>query len=388
MPDVRLLLPFWVDDMLASHEFSNLINAVYDAALEPSLWSKALEQAAAFIGGSGAELVLRDMPGGAIAFRARWGLCPAEDQGGYALVQRLAGLRVGMVTPSSLTMPAGELRGRNCQDLRQGGAAAEAMLTVLEKSSEAEATFAVFRHELEGQALTSGAGEEARQNMQLVAPHLRRALAISRTVEQKNAEAASLAEALDSLSASMFLVDAEGRLTHANASGNRMLSAGDLLRRRGGRLVAGDAASDGAFRKILAVAASGADTPGDRGVSIPLCAPCGEHYVAHVLPLPICARRRAAGRQGTVAAVFVHKATLEARSPSSVIAKIFKLTPSELRVLLAIVQVGGVPETAEALGVAETTVKTHLQRLFGKTGTARQAELVKVVASFASPLIA
>jgi DNA-binding CsgD family transcriptional regulator len=381
MPDGRLLLPFWVGQMLASDEFSNLINAIYDAALGSSLWTRALEQAAAFIGGSGAEIVVRDMPGGSIAFRARWGMCPAEEQGGYGLVQRLAGLRVGMVTRSSLTTFAQEPRGRSCADGGHGGGPMEAMLTVLEKSPETEATFAVFRHELEGQT-----GDEARRHMQLVAPHLRRALTISRTVEQKNAEAASLAEALDSLSASMFLVDAEGRLTHANASGNRMLSAGDLLRRRGGRLVAGDAASDGAFRKILAVAASG-DAAG-KGVSIPLCTPCGEHYVAHVLPLPLCARRRACGRQGAVAAVFVHKAALEARSPSSVIAKIFKLTPSELRVLLAIVQVGGVPETAEALGVAETTVKTHLQRLFGKTGTARQAELVKVVASFANPLIA
>ncbi|MGA7994185.1 MAG: LuxR family transcriptional regulator, partial [Bradyrhizobium sp.] len=38
--------------------------------------------------------------------------------------------------------------------------------------------------------------------------------------------------------------------------------------------------------------------------------------------------------------------------------------------------------------VAETTVKTHLGRLFVKTGAARQADLVKIVAGYASPLIA
>ena len=46
--------------------------------------------------------------------------------------------------------------------------------------------------------------------------------------------------------------------------------------------------------------------------------------------------------------------------------------------LLAVVQVGGVPEVAEALGIGEATVKTHLQRLFAKTDTSRQAELVKL----------
>ena len=68
------------------------------------------------------------------------------------------------------------------------------------------------------------------------------------------------------------------------------------------------------------------------------------------------------------------------------IARTYDLTPAELRVLLGVVEVGGVPEVAESLGLGETTVKTHLGRLFQKTGTARQAELVKLVAGFASPL--
>jgi len=56
-------------------------------------------------------------------------------------------------------------------------------------------------------------------------------------------------------------------------------------------------------------------------------------------------------------------------------------------VLLAIVDVGGVPESAVALGIAESTVKTHLGRLFVKTRARRQADLVKIVTGFASPLI-
>jgi DNA-binding CsgD family transcriptional regulator len=42
---------------------------------------------------------------------------------------------------------------------------------------------------------------------------------------------------------------------------------------------------------------------------------------------------------------------------------------------------------AEALGIGEATVKTHLQHLFAKTDTSRQAELVKLVAGFANPLV-
>jgi DNA-binding CsgD family transcriptional regulator len=63
----------------------------------------------------------------------------------------------------------------------------------------------------------------------------------------------------------------------------------------------------------------------------------------------------------------------------------FKLTPAELRVLLAIVELGGVPEVAAALGVADTTVRTHV-RLFERTGARRQADLVKLVTGYATPL--
>jgi DNA-binding CsgD family transcriptional regulator len=38
------------------------------------------------------------------------------------------------------------------------------------------------------------------------------------------------------------------------------------------------------------------------------------------------------------------------------------------------------------LEISQATVKTHLSRLFDKTGTNRQADLVKIVAGFANPI--
>ncbi len=53
---------------------------------------------------------------------------------------------------------------------------------------------------------------------------------------------------------------------------------------------------------------------------------------------------------------------------------------------MLIVEVGGVPEVAPIFGVSEPTVKTHLRHVFNKTGTKRQADLVKLIAGYASPL--
>ena len=82
--------------------------------------------------------------------------------------------------------------------------------------------------------------------------------------------------------------------------------------------------------------------------------------------------------------LFVSRASLDAPAAANIIKKVFKLTPAELRVLLAVVEFGGVPDTARNLNVAESTVKTHLGRIFAKTDTKRQAELVKLTAAFAS----
>jgi len=78
---------------------------------------------------------------------------------------------------------------------------------------------------------------------------------------------------------------------------------------------------------------------------------------------------------------------LDAPSPPEAVAQAYKLTPMELRVLLGVVELGGVPAVAHALGIAETTAKTHLGHLYEKTGAGRQADLVKLVAEFSNPLL-
>jgi DNA-binding CsgD family transcriptional regulator len=192
-------------------------------------------------------------------------------------------------------------------------------------------------------------------------------------------EAATLAHALDGLGAGLFVVDATGRIVHANASGRAMLRERLVLRDAEGRLAACGARAASALKEALAKCADAGQA------ALPLSAGDGTHFVAHLLPL--AAGERPAAGHPALAAVLVHKAAIEAHCPPEVIARLYNLTPSELRVLLAIVKVGGVPETARALGITEATVKTHLHRLFGKTGAVRQADLVKLVAGFCSPLV-
>ena len=222
--------------------------------------------------------------------------------------------------------------------------------------------------------------------MGLLAPHFRRAVAIGKVIDLHKVEAAALADTLDGLVAGMFLVDAGGRLVHANASGHDMLAGRSVVQIIGSRFAAFDASADRALAEVFAAARVGDAAVGLGGVAVPMSARNGERYVAHVLPLTSGARRQAGVTYAATAAVFVRKATLDLPSPIETLAKVYHLSPAEVRVLFAIVEKGGVPEVAPMLGLSEPTVRSHLQHLFEKTGTNRQADLVKLVAVYMSPL--
>jgi DNA-binding CsgD family transcriptional regulator len=206
-------------------------------------------------------------------------------------------------------------------------------------------------------------------------------------VDLHKAEAASLADTLDGIGAGLFLIDGAGRIVHANTAGHMALKQADILRAVSGRLVANDPQANRTLADAFAAAGNGKTACGARGIAVPLVARDGNCHVAHVLPLTWGQRRKAGAGYAAAAALFIHKTALDTLSPVEAIAKAYKLTPTELRVLLTVVEAGGKPGAAKALGIAETTVKTHLGRLFQKTGVGRQADLVKIVAGFANPLI-
>jgi DNA-binding CsgD family transcriptional regulator len=125
---------------------------------------------------------------------------------------------------------------------------------------------------------------------------------------------------------------------------------------------------------------------GKRGFGIPAQRASGEPCVLHVLPLghsPL----RAGLAPAAAAAIFVAPAASPPPPPADAVAALFDLTPSEVRVFVHIAAGLTQVETAKLLGVGVSTVKTHLLKVFAKTGTGRQADLVRLASSLALPLL-
>jgi DNA-binding CsgD family transcriptional regulator len=378
--------------MRDDERLSSLIGDVYDAALDSSLWQAVLGEVRAFVGGQAVVLCWKDAVNKCgCADHQDGGLDPHYVQLYFEKYIKMDPYSTGQffaeigqpVAIGDLIPPEDILGTRFYSEWVRPQGLVDCVVSPLHKSSTSAALVGVFRHERDG-----AVDDQSRRRLRLIVPHLRRAVLISKTVDLKTSEGAALADTLDGISAAMLLVDARGRIIHTNVSGHALLAEGCLLRAPGGKLAAIDASADQALQEAFLAAGGGDAAVRTRGIAVSLMTRRGERYVAHVLPLTSGARRKAGRSYAAVAALFVHKGALETPSPPEIIAKTFKLTPSELRVLLGIVEFGGVPETAAALGIGEATVRTHLLRLYAKTKTRRQAELVKLVAGFSSPLIA
>jgi DNA-binding CsgD family transcriptional regulator len=360
----------------------DLIEDIYDAGLEPTRWSDVVVGINEFVGGRACGLFSKDSIS---KFGVTHYYCGADPyyiqlySDTYSKFDPLASMPpFGQVVSIPDLVPFDEYRrGRFYQEWLQPQGCIDAANVVLEKS---KSSCPILLTVLAGKRMVDN---DMRRRIEAVVPHLHRALTINKAIECKNSEAATFADTLDGLSAGLFLVDVQCRIVHANAAGQRMLEAHDFLRSIGGHLVGRDGKINRNLREIAAN--NSAETPAQNR-SVLLTAQEGESYVAHLMPLTAVVRGGAKSPSEAVAAVFVRKVEMDGQSYGVSVAHAFGLTPAELRVLTAIVEIGGVKDSSQKLGVAETTLKTHLSRIFSKTGVSRQADLVKLAAGFSNPL--
>jgi DNA-binding CsgD family transcriptional regulator len=367
-------------------ELLNLIGLIYDAVLEPELWNTVLEKTACFVGGMGASIFRQDAIRKVGNAYYTWGMDKNFEQLYFSkyihlnpLLPAMLTVDVGRVSSNSEQLVSAEFfETRFYKEWAKPQGLIDNVFCILERSATSAAGFVVFRHERDGLA-----DAEAFELLGAIVPHLRRATLIGNVIEHKTAEAQGFCDLLDSIKAGVFVVDCYGNVVFSNKSAKDILSSADYLLLAAGKLTARQTEADHLLKEAFRSASDGDAAINNKSIAIPLTAADGTRHIAHLLPL---ARRRAARSVATAAlAVFVQKAALELPNPPDVIARAYKLTKAELRVLLALVELGGGSEIAEALGIGNGTVKTHLRNLFQKTGVKHQADLVKLVAGFSSP---
>jgi DNA-binding CsgD family transcriptional regulator len=189
--------------------------------------------------------------------------------------------------------------------------------------------------------------------------------------------ATQLEAVLDHLAVACLLLDATGRLIHANLGAEAVLRSSAPLRVVQGRIVANGTANQRVWEALLrrlthaggpaegtaAVLDTDQGTP-LRVMSLPLTPPRSETLglMPPSAPLGLVCIGRTAPRSDGAAA------TLQG---------LFGLTPAQADLTVALFEGESVREYAERRERSLNTVRTHLKEVFAKTGARRQADLIR-----------
>jgi DNA-binding CsgD family transcriptional regulator len=369
---------------------SALVGTVYDAALDPGRWPEALEQACAFLDCRYGAFGVADILRSELSMLVKWGYEEADWQDYVTNYFDKNPFNPGAfrTRPGDVFWASGDPNYESYFDseFHREWAGPLGMIDsvqgTLDKTATGISLLTCVRHRDTGRTT-----EREIRRMRLIIPHFRRALLIGRTIDLHKLKAAAFGDAIDRLSAGVFLVTSSAGLVHANESGEAMLAAGEPVRSARGALAAVSDRAHRALVEALAATEGGDVGIGGSGIAVPVEGTSGRRYIAHVLPLRSGERRKASNGHSASAALFVREAAIDLDAAIGAATQLYGLTPAEVRVLRAVIEVGGLPAIAALLGTSRSTVKSQLEAIFKKTGTRRQAELVHLISGFESPAL-
>ncbi|MBO0681490.1 helix-turn-helix transcriptional regulator [Mycolicibacterium sp. S2-37] len=364
--------------MITVGEFSRLVSAVHAAAVEPEHWVSAMADVSRVCGATGGGIILSD----GVTRSVKSASIPPDALQPYMSHYH----RVDYVLEAVERSPVG---------LVHSGKA----LIELDPRSEFNADWMRPHHMDDGLfvRLTDGpsptcflvatlgrnepfATTERVELVNALVPHLQQALRTQMHLQELRREADDTAGAVDSMPAAVVVVGPRAAVVHANSAAEVMLSRTGGLGVTGGRLRADSVAADADLQRSVAEALGLTDAGARRGSSL-LCPRRGVErpLVLHVFPFTSRVRDDCAPR----ALVVVVDPERRPEPTVEIWRRLFGLTHAESDVAVRVARGQGLAPIADELSLSLATVKTHVQRVFEKTGTHRQAELVRLLLALA-----
>jgi DNA-binding CsgD family transcriptional regulator/PAS domain-containing protein len=373
--------------MLAPQRMSDLIGMIYDCAIEPERWSRTIAEICGTMGCLSGLLVLVDLRRSQLRLAYASGMRPEWQRRFLSYSDKLVGFYARAFSkeicvdgePLLLSsVISGAFAESIYAELTQAQGVLEAMQTVVLRQAGRLAVFGANRHE-GGSKLS----DDERAIMRLLVPHIRRAVAISDLLDVKSIEVATLAATLDTFNAGILVVGDRSRILHANRVARDMMSKREPIAAVNGFLSVRDAEAGAEIAQAIELARADEAAIGANGIGVPLRDEGAA--VAHVLPLARGELRTRLAPQAA-AAVFITQPAYSPPQDIGSLAANYGLTPAETRMLECVAGGATLGEAAEMLDISANTAKTHLARIFSKTGVTRQADLIALVNRIVPPI--
>ena len=371
--------------LLARSRGEDLVADIYEAALRPSQWAIVLDRLVALFKGNGAALRTFDATPETGGLWLTHGIDRQAQQEFTKYFQTrnvwemradaLGAFEPGTVVTSDMLLPYSELRASEFyRDFLRPNDIQDLLGLVLHDGITPpmpRTVLSIFRSHRQARFADADVAL-AREYL----PHLARSVEMNfRFAELRRREA------VNSLSFTPFApalayFRRDGALLEANRAAESVFAERDGLALVDGRLVANVLRDNEFLQRVLQLG----DSPPFR-----IERPSGKlAYIAVPVALRADALDPPDARRPHLA-LFLHDPTVTAEPKLDVLARIYRLTPSETRMVQALVLYGSAKSIFRNTDLNRNTVRSQLKSVLRKTGTNAQAELMRVVLTSAVP---
>lgn len=355
------------------------VQCIYDAALTAGMWQPMLESVVKLVDGNHAMLFARDPA------RASAPIAKSAGMDERTFARFLSPEATGWIEPSVRTVAPGTvaIQSRLISDrdfersdfyndfVRPAGGFYGMVLG--HETTTLSSSIIVCRRRQVGDFEAKDAAL-----LQTLAPHLVRALQVRQRLGATDLGAAGAWAALDRLGTAFIIVDSHAAVVFANEAAMRLFRDGRGLHLGRDGLCSKDAAASGKLRRLIASCADVGTLNSSASGVVEL--PCHERRTLRIAVAPFRPERTDTGWCAMPLALLVVSDPAQERDRRKEhLRRRFGLTPAEAGVAMEIARGDGRKAAAARLGVADSTARMHLTRIFEKTGVRRQAELVRIV---------
>lgn len=365
--------------------FSDLLGAVYDSARDPRNWQVFLEGLARALNAKSGLFRLIDERGPVLRAGIEYNLDP-ELQQAYReyyvrqdpIVEALSHRPDVYIAPGEAFLDYRALQrteffneyARPQENVHLCGGLAM-------RNDEFTIKFGVQRDRTTGPFSTEDAAFIER-----FVPHIQRAARLGHLLGMAEQQNEATENALESLAVGVVLLDEQERIIHTNRNADEALRTAQGIRQANGRLLATEPADVGRLRDVLANARARARA-GEAAVPEALLLTAGPGDARLLLvacPVPPNRPLFRGPWPDIAIAIFLSDLTDAGLLNHEVLQSLYDLTPAEAKLACALSRGHKLTALADEWQVSRETLRTHLKRILEKTGTSRQAELVRLLA--------
>jgi DNA-binding CsgD family transcriptional regulator len=358
-----------------------IVELIYKAAGNQDDWAAVLERLVQALRGNIATMHHQDVSSQESSFSALWNLDPALIPPYIAyygarnplMTTRPELIRTGAVNTSQMLCPDELLlRGEYYNDYLSHLGVLYGVGATLRSDGANSSNISIFR-KLGAEPF----GEQERKFLLILVPHLQQAFQIHTRIQGLERKADAAADAIDQLTRGVVLLGADGRVLLANSSATALCASDPALKLTARGLVAAVPSENRRLHQLIRGAlTTGKGLHAGGGTSI---SRSGLRRPLHVLVTPLRTSAIHLGKEVPTVAVFISDPDRKPISESQVFSLLYGLTQAESRLALSLAEGRSLKDAAEQLGVAQSTVRSQLKSIFGKTNTSRQSQLVRLL---------